>query len=312
MSLPWAVTPNENVKFFGTIFTGVGIGGFVFSQFDSQENKTQISNLQKTVDLLDRQRRNSEDEKLKTIRECNATKVKLDEQLQIVIDNATQLSNSNNFLKINLAELESQLKLERSNFQSKIREVSNFSTNTAYEIVYETYKVQLTKLDGLVSGYSQNYPDLTEFFDNLDAEIDKIKSWGISELENYQGTKNLQSLIDEGLRIQQRLISKCGDIKVKSLTTIIKYLNNLAEDSVSFSEYQNHIAELSERAKVFILEKDLAIEGIAQEWITSNNSTTQKYSTEFTEVLENGKHLVHRIQELSEKIELMNQPLNGL
>jgi hypothetical protein len=304
-----AVSPNENVKFFGTILTGVGIGGFVFSQLDSQESKNQISNLQKTVDILDKQRRNSEDEKLRTIRECNATKLKLDDQLQIVRENTNELTTKNNFLNIQIAELESQLKSERANSQSRIREMSNFSTDVAYEIVYETYKVQVSKLGGMVSGYSHNYPDLKEFFDNLEAEIDKIKSWSIAELESYQGVKNLQSLIDEGLRIQQRIISKCGDIKVKALTTIIKYLNELAEDSVSFTEYQNHVAELSERAKVFILEKDLAIEGIAQEWITSNNSTTQKYSTEFTEVLENGKHLVHRIQELSEKIELMNQPL---
>jgi len=304
-----AVSPNENVKFFGTILTGVGIGGFVFSQLDSQESKNQISNLQKTVDILDKQRRNSEDEKLRTIRECNATKLKLDDQLQIVRENTNELTTKNNFLNIQIAELESQLKSERANSQSRIREMSNFSTDVAYEIVYETYKVQVSKRGGMVSGYSHNYPDLKEFFDNLEAEIDKIKSWSIAELESYQGVKNLQSLIDEGLRIQQRIISKCGDIKVKALTTIIKYLNELAEDSVSFTEYQNHVAELSERAKVFILEKDLAIEGIAQEWITSNNSTTQKYSTEFTEVLENGKHLVHRIQELSEKIELMNQPL---
>jgi hypothetical protein len=303
-----AVTPNDNVKFFGTILTGVGIGGFVFSQWDSQESKNQIANLQKTVDLLDKQRRNSETEKVRVTRECNATKLKFDEQLQIVRENTNELTTKNNFLNIQIAELGSQLKSERANSQSRIREMSNFSSGMAYEIVYETYKTQVTKLDGMVSGYSHNYPDLKEFFDNLESEIEKIKSWSIAELESYQGVNNLQSLIDEGLRIQQRIISKCGDIKVKALTTIIKYLNELAEDSVSFSEYQNHIAELSERAKLFIIEKETVIEGIAQEWVTANNSTTQKYSTEFNEVLENGKHLVTRNHELLEKIESMNRP----
>ncbi|MCC5661996.1 hypothetical protein LC608_34700 [Nostoc sp. XA010] len=304
-----AVSPNDNVKFFGTIATGIGIGGFVFSQFDSQENKRQIENLQKTVDVLDKQRRHSENEKLKTIREYNALKIKLDKELELVRDDVQRHQSGNNSLKCRVSDLEHELKLEKSLAQSKIREMSNFSTGAAHQIVTETYKNELSKLGGMISGYSNNYPDLKDFFENLEAEIDKVKSWAVSELEAYQGVQNLQSLIDEGLRIQQRIISRCSDIKVKSLTTIIKYLNSLAEDSVSFSEYQNHIAELSERAKVFILEKELAIEGIAQEWITSNNSTTQKYSTEFTEVLENGKHLVHRIQELSEKIELMNQPL---
>jgi hypothetical protein len=304
-----AVTPNENVKFFGTILTGVGIGGFVFSQWDSQENKNQIANLQKTVDLLDKQRRNSESEKVRVIRETNAAKLKHDEQLQIVREELKRLESGNASFKSRVTELESELKSERANSQSRIREMSNFSTGVAYEIVYETYKVQVNKLSGMVSGYSHNYPDLKEFFDNLEAEIDKIKSWSIAELENYQGVKNLQSLIDEGLHIQQRIISKCGDIKVKALTTVIKYLNELAENSVSFSEYQNHIDELSERAKLFILEKETVIEGIAQEWVTANNTTTEKYSTEFNEVLENGKHLVYRIQELSEKIDLLNQPL---
>lgn len=305
-----AVSPNnDNIKFFGTVLTGVGIGGFLFSQWDSQENKNQISNLQRTVELLDKQRRNSELEKLKVIRESSSTKSVLDKDLLTVRDEFLKLTTSNNSLKSRVSELENELKLERTKLQSKLREVSNFSVSTAYEIVYETYKVQVTKLDGLVSGYSNNYPDLKDFFGGLEIEIEKIKTWGIGELENYQGIKNLQSLIDEGLRIQQRIVSKCSDIKVKALTTIIKYLNSLAEDSVSFSEYQNHIAELSEKAREHLLEKQLAIEGIAQEWVSANNSTTEKYSTEFNEVLENGKHLVYRIQELSEKIDLLNQPL---
>lgn len=303
------VSPNENVKFYGTLATGIGVGGFVFSQLDSLESKNQIENLQKTVDVLDRQRRNSEDEKLKTIREYNVKKLKLDEDLQLVRENSTQLNTANNFLKIQIAELESQLKLERTNSQSRIREMSNFNTGIGYEIVYETYKTEVNKLGGMVSGYSHNYPDLKEFFENLEVETDKVKSYAVSELEAYQGVKNLQSLLDEGLRIQQRVISKCSDIKVKALTTIIKYLNSLAEDAISFSEYQNNLAELSQQAKVHILEKELAIESIAQEWITSNKSTEDRYSTEFTEVIQNGKHLVDRNQELAEKIEAMNRPL---
>lgn len=302
-----AVSPNENVKFFGTIATGIGIGGFIFSQFDSQENKKQIENLQKTVDVLDRQRRSSDDEKIKTIREYNALKIKLDKELELVRDEMLRHQSGNNSLKTRLSDLESELKLEKSSSQSKIREISNFSTSMAYEIVYDTYKNQVSKLDGLVSGYSNNYPDLKEFFENLEAEIDKVKSWAVQDLEAYQGIKNLQSLIDEGLRIQHRVISKCSDIKVKALTTIIKYLNNLAEDSVSFSEYQNNIAQISERAREHLLEKELAIEGIAQNWIDANNYTKEQYSTEFTEVLQNGKHLVARIQELGEEIEAMKR-----
>ncbi|MHC5721307.1 MAG: hypothetical protein ACYTX0_57145, partial [Nostoc sp.] len=106
------------------------------------------------------------------------------------------------------------------------------------------------------------------FFENLEVEIDKVKSWAVGELEAYQGVQNLQSLIDEGLRIQQRIISRCSDIKVKSLSTIIKYLKSLADDSVTFSEYQDNIAQISERAREHLLEKELAIESIAQEWVT--------------------------------------------
>ena len=303
-----AVSPNENVKFFGTILAGVGIGGFVFSQFESQENKTQITNLQKTVDLLDKQRRNSESEKLKTIREYNALKIKLDKELELVRDEMLRHQSSNSSLKTRLSDLENELKLEKSSSESKIREISNFSTGMAYEIVYDTYKNQVSKLDGLVSGYSRSYPDLKEFFENLEAEIDKVKSWAVQDLEAYQGIKNLQSLIDEGLRIQQRIISKCSDIKIKALTTIIKYLNELAQDSVGFSQYQDHIAQISERAREHLLEKELAIQGIAQNWIDANNYTQEQYSTEFSEVLQNGKHLVDRIRELGEEIEAMKRP----
>lgn len=308
-SIMVAVSPNENVKFFGTVLTGVGIGGFLFSQWDSQENKNQISNLQKTVDLLDKQRRNSENEKTRVIRETNAVKSVLDKDLLTVKDELSRVNTSNNSLKTQLAELENELKLEKFSAQSKIREISNFSTGAGHQIVTETYKNELSKLGGMISGYSNNYPDLKEFFDNLEAEIDKVKSWAVGELEAYQGVQNLQSLIDEGLRIQQRIISRCSDIKVKALSTIIKYLNSLAEDSVRFSEYQDNIAQISERAREHLLEKELAIESIAQEWVTANTSTTEKYSTEFNEVIQNGKHLVNRNQELVDKIESMNRPL---
>lgn len=308
-ALTVALTPNDNVKFYGTIATGIGIGGFLFSQFESQESKNQISNLQKTVDLLDKQRRNSETEKTRVIRETNVIKSALDKDLLTVRDELSKLNTSNNSLKNRVSELENELKLEKFSAQSKIREISNFSTGAGHQIVTETYKNELTKLGGMISGYSNNYPDLKEFFENLEAEIDKVKSWAVGELEAYQGVQNLQSLIDEGLRIQQRIISRCSDIKTKALTTIIKYLNSLAEDSVKFSEYQDNIAQISERAREHLIEKELAIESIAQEWISANTSTTEKYSTEFTEVLQNGKHLVDRIGELSQKIESMNQPL---
>jgi len=304
-----AVSPNDNVKFYGTILTGVGIGGFIFSQFDSQESKKQIQNLQKTVDVVDRQRRKSDDERINTIREYNTLKIKLDKELELVRDEMLRHQSSNNSLKTRLSDLESELKLEKSSSQSKIREISNFSTGMAYEIVYDTYKNQVSKLDGMVSGYTQNYPDLKDFFENLESEIDKVKSEALSKLDAYEGVQNLQSLIDEGLRIQQRIISKCSDIKVKALTTVIKYLNSLAEDSIRFSEYQNNIAEISERAKVHILEKESVIESIAQEWVTSNKSTENRYSTEFNEVLQNGKHLVDRNQELIQQIESLNKPL---
>ncbi|MHC5720391.1 MAG: hypothetical protein ACYTX0_52290, partial [Nostoc sp.] len=130
---------------------------------------------QKTVDLLDKQRRNADDEKLKTIREYNTLKIKLDKELEIVREHTNELNTKNNFLNIQIAELESQVKLERSNLQSKIREISNFSTGAGHQIVTETYKNELSKLGGMISGYSNNYPDLKDFFENLEVEIDKVK-----------------------------------------------------------------------------------------------------------------------------------------
>lgn len=196
-----AVSSNDNVKFYGTLLTGVGIGGFIFSQFETQESKKQIENLQKAVDVVNKERRKSEDEKLKTIREYNALKTKLDKELELVREDMQRHQSSNNSLKNRVSDLENELKLEKSLSQSKIREMSNFSTATAYEIVYDTYKTQAIKLDGMVSGYSHNYPDLKEFFNNLESEIDKVKGWAVQNLEAYQGIQNLQPLIDEGLSI---------------------------------------------------------------------------------------------------------------
>lgn len=324
-------SPNQNIKICSYIALGLGLGVVVSSQIGDSESEKKVINLQKTVEIVDNQRRQIGKEKEKLIIDSNQKIESLEADITVLRNENKQTHFLANSLKSKISELESDIKLSRNELDNELkalrqqhysdlenlnqkhefslREISQFSTSSGFEIAQKTYDTQFQKLDGLVTGYKRNYPDLFEFFDNLESEIDQIKSRSIAELENYESVKSLQSLIDDGLRIQERIISKCSDIKIKALTTVTRYLNDLIKDSVGLSEYQKHLENLTQQAKTVIEAKELQTKEVALKWVESNELTQQRYENEFNETLNTGKHLVTRNQELVAEIEQLKRPL---
>lgn len=302
-------SPNDSIKFFSTIGVGLGIGTVILSEVGNSEHKKQIKNLQDTVDLIDKQRSVAEKNQTVLISKYDLLKESLESDISILTSENNRCLSSNNDLNNRITELTNELKWLKQKAQYDLREITQFSTGSGYQIATQTFETQFRKLEGLMDGYKRNYPELFEFFDNLESEIDVIKSKSLRELESYEHTSNLQTMIDDGLRIQERIISKCSDIKIKALTTVVRYLNDLIKDSVKLSEYQKHLENLTEQAKLVIQSKESETEKLAVKWLESNNETQQRYESEFTETLQQGQHLVARNQELLEQIEAMKQPL---
>lgn len=301
-------SPNESVKFISTIGIGLGVGVVINSEIGNSEHKKQLANLQKTVEIVDKQRKQAEQNQTFLTSEFKQKSESLNSDILILASENKKYLNLTNDLNNKITELTNELKIIKQKSEYELREITKFSTSSGFEIAQNTFEIQFKKLDGIIDGYKRNYPDLFEFFDNLESEIDVIKSKSIRDLEQYEQVKSLQSIIDNGLTIQERIISRCSDIKLKALITVVRYLNDLIKDSVKLSEYQRHLENLTEQAKLVIQTKESETEQIALKWLASNQQTQERYDSEFTETLNNGKYLVSRNQELLEKIESMQRP----
>ncbi|MCC5611080.1 hypothetical protein LC612_31095 [Nostoc sp. CHAB 5834] len=320
-------SPNPTVKTLSTISLGIGLGVVASSQIGDKESENRVTESQRKIENIEHalklvntrnENLNSKIEDLKM--QHDLEKFKLEKDIKELLSQIEDYKSKNIDLQHVELELRGELKQAEKDLENKIkelkieadnkvREVSIFSESSAYAIANKTYEDELKQLEGLVSGNKRNYPELKKFFENLESEIDYVKSKAVADLENYSGVRNLQSLIDDGLSIQQKIISRCSSIKVKVLTRIVRYLNDILNDSVALSDLQNHLSDLTEKAGLVIQSKQNEVEQVASDWLESNAKTTQLYETEFTEALENGKYLMKRIDELNERVEQLSKPL---
>lgn len=309
------VSSDQNFKDLGYIGFGASVSALLFGisqgnveSRQKHDESNQIVNMQQTVEKLNNERVKALNDKNILVKQFEEFRQQNDTKLEILRNENLRQEQSKNTLNEKIIELKNDLKTTKKDSDSALRGISNFSTSSAYEIALNTYDVQVRKLDGIIQGYRRNYPALAEFFDNLEAEIDQIKSRSIAELEQFEGVKTLQVLIDEGLRIQERIISRCYDIKLKALTTIIRFLEELAKDSVDFGMYQKTIEEMMEKAKEQILIKQSEGDYVVVQLEEFCKVTEKNYSTEFSSVMQEGKKYAERITELNQIIEAKNRP----
>lgn len=307
---------DQNMKDWGYIGFGASVPILAFGVLeDNKESRgkhdesNQVINMQSTVEKLDKERVKALDGKKIIAKEYEDFKQQCESKLEILRDEALRQVEIKNTLNEKILELKNELKLAKKDSDSALKNISNFSTSSGYEIVSNTCELQFKKLDGIISAYKRNYSALSEFFDNLEADIDQIKSRSIAELESYEGQKTLQVLIDDGLRIQERIISRCYDIKLKSLTTIISYLKELSQDSLPSAEYNEVIRLLLEKANEEISVREIEKESVVEQWVHSNNQTEQKYETKFSDNLKHWQQSAIENDRLKNEIEAMNRPL---
>jgi len=293
-SLILLANPNSNLQTCGKVLLGatgmslIILSGGSTKDIEIDKLKANLEGCQKTVKIFDEKRKQAEQDR------------------DIAIQLSTDLRGEHQVKLTNLNELflksKHELETEIQNLKSRLRETSNISTSTIHQIVKETYQTSLQKTLGLVDGWKRNYPDLVEFFDNLEAEIDKVKSWAVYEIKSYGQVTNVNELLDKGLWIQERIINRTTDIRIKGLTTIIKYFTELADDSIRFDEYKHSLQDIIEKAKLQIESEQIKTKEVAVNWINSNNEHKQNYEGEFTELLNTGKQSVQLIQELQDRI----------
>ncbi|KOP27292.1 hypothetical protein AMR41_05855 [Hapalosiphon sp. MRB220] len=301
--------PNEAIKNLGVMGVGGAVTSVILAELitgkslsevekmvhDSKnellDKTNQVNQLQRTIDKL-----------VSELDRFKAVKLELEQQIDqasnTIVQRNVEVSKANQAIR---------------DLQQNLKDVGRFSTVEAYQIVRNTYNRAVKKLEGLVDALARNYPQVREDLDPIYIEVDSLRSRFTQRLEEYEALESFNELLDIGLELQERIIDKCVELKVKAQTVVIKYLSSIVNDSVPFSDYESHINNLTNKAAEQIetlkFQHHLNQKAIAQEWVASNNETVAKYETEFSEAVNTGKYAVKRLEEMEAKIEQLQQEL---
>ncbi len=207
-------------------------------------------------------------------------------------------------------------RIEIGNLKHKLQEVGRFSASEAYQIVRTTYSRSVKKLESLLDALVRNYPDVREELDQVYIDVDSLRVRFSLSIEAYEQLQSFDELLDVGLEIQELIIDRCVELKVKAQTIVIRYLDEIVNDSVPFSDYETHIHNLTAKAAEEVQKREeehrLNQQSLAQEWVTANNQHIENYQTEFTDVLNTAKISVGRLQEFEKTIEQLTNRIQEL
>ena len=198
----------------------------------------------------------------------------------------------------------------------KLESIGEFTASEKHRIVRDCYKHQIKKVDCLINSLSRRYPAISEEIDNLAVEVDKFRNYYLHKINEYESIDDFDSLLDIGLELQEKIIDRSVDLRVKAQAIVINYLSLIVDDSVTLMDYEEYIGNLAEKAKQEIIQLNQFHEGnkkaIASEWIASNQEMVQRYQTEYTDTLDTAKYAVSKMEELNKHIlKLENQLLEA-
>ncbi len=301
--------PNEAIKNLGVMGVGGAVTSVILAELVTGKSLSEVEKLLYTSknELLDKtnqvtQLQRTIDKAVRDLDQFKAIKLELEQQIE----------QANNTIVQRNVEFDGASQCIRD-LQQKLKDVGRFSTVEAYQIVRNTYNRAVKKLEGLVDALARNYPQIREDLDPIYIEVDSLRSRFTQRLEEYEALESFNELLDIGLELQERIIDKCVELKVKAQTVVIKYLSSIVNDSVPFSDYESHINNLTNKAAEQIetlkFQHHLNQKAIAQEWAASNNETVTRYETEFKEAVNTGKYAVKRLEEMEAKIEQLQQEL---
>ena len=261
------------------------------------------------IDRLESKNNNLLAEKNKYInqfeKDISLKQAKIEKLTTSTNDLKAQLDSLNQAIILKDLEIIKQQQIVRE-LNQKIESIGEFTSSEKHRIVRDCYKHQIKKVDCLINSLSRKYPALTEDIDSLAVEVDKFRNYYLQKIDEYESIDDFDSLLDIGLELQEKIIDRSVDLRVKAQAIVINYLSLIVDDSVSLAEYEEYISNLAEKAKQEITELNQFHEGnkkaIASEWVASNQEMIQRYQTEYTDTLDTAKYAVSKMEELNKHI----------
>lgn len=308
--------PNETIKTLAKSAIGFSVAGVVLGEVLTCKVLTETDKFTNQHDDL---AKSKSKELTALIKQKESDLITLTQQLATT-------KQANEFNTANIQRLEKELIAQKeilnqksqeltiardliNNLKTKLADVGKFSQTEAYQIVRKTYDRSVKKLEGLLDALIRNHPEIREDIQPIYIEVDSFQTRYLQKLNEYETCENFAELLDIGLELQEKIIDKCVELKVKAQTILIRYLENIYSDSIPYVEFETHLNDLAEKAGKQI---ELNQRAIASEWVTANEQHVQRYETEFTEVLTTGKYALSRMQDMETQLETLQQELSDL
>jgi hypothetical protein len=274
--------PNTTIKDIGKGLLGFSIAGVVLGELATAQSYNDTSKFDSAMSQKDKENSDTVRKLDKTLSELSTIK-KQSEKLESELQQANETIQSRGYAVVQANQSIDDLK-------NKLRDVGRFSTAQAYEMVRETYKRSVKKLEAHIDALMRNYAPVADDFNDLLIEVDKFRNRYMKKLEEYEELTSFNELIDVGLDMQEKIINGCIELRVKGQTIAIRYLNSLLEDSVSYQQYENDVVNLQNHAGLTIQQlkdqTEAQVRAIATDWLNSNDQHLEVYQAGYQELVE--------------------------
>ena len=303
------LNPSQGFKYLGAFAVGTSATGVVLSELltslchgevNTEKSKIELLVKEKEARILglDRDYNNLANRYKQLEPFTKQVQNDLENNRQVVLQRETQIS----LLKGEIGQLEKQL-----------TDVFKFNMVEAHKIVRDTYNRSVKKLEAQVNALFRNHPDCQEKLNDILIEVDAMRGRFSQKLKDYEQLKDFDELLDVGLQLQEVIIDKCIDLRVKAQTIVIKYLETIVKDAVPYSDFEGYITDLQNKAGEELQnlhqQREKDVQAIAQEWVVANEGHKQKYNTNFAELLEDAKVAVARLQQIEVEVAELRKPL---
>jgi hypothetical protein len=282
-------------------------------QREKQESDDAVSKLQSTVTLALKERDQVRLELSKSNSDLELLRTKKEDELTNVSSHFQTLKNKLDEQKETLQNQVISLQSENSTLRGELKAVSNFTTEQAYSIIKNSYEFSIKQLDGTITAHKRNYPDLIEFFEQIENEVLGVKKWSLSELENYQRLNSFEQLIDVGLELSARIINKCFALKIKCYTYLIRYFQDEMKDSIPLQQHELDIEAINDAAinaiESYKSQAQNQIESIAKNFVYKLETLKQNYQEDYTQAIETAKLSIGKQEKLVEHLATLENEL---
>lgn len=302
LSILALILPSEEIKQNLKLGIACFVGAGFIAEYCGSKYLREIDRLESTNNKLlqDKNKSISQFEQ-----DIKSKQVRIEKLTTATNELKTQLESINKAASNKQLEIIKQQQIVRE-LNQKLESIGEFTASEKHRIVRDCYKHQIKKVDCLINSLSRRYPAISEEIDNLAVEVDKFRNYYLHKINEYESIDDFDSLLDIGLELQEKIIDRSVDLRVKAQAIVINYLSLIVDDSVSLMDYERYISDLATKAKQEIIELNQFHEGnkkaIASEWIASNQEMVNRYQTEYTDTLDTAKYAVSKMEELNKHI----------